>query len=166
MNKILKVTLSKEEKEALICLKQKRSSNIGMRALFILLSDQGHTVPRIAKQTGYSAQRIRIWLKRYQKTGIKGLYSISPPGRPPLKSKAVKSQLDNLLAYSPSEYGYQEGHWTTALFVDYFSKKGLLVSRKTVERALHDQGWRYKRLSKVPPKDKPDNTLKKNELTK
>ncbi len=48
-------------------------------------------------------------------------------------------QRNDLLENSPSLYGYQDAHWTTALLVDYFSGKGLTVSRKTIERVLHKQ---------------------------
>ena len=163
MNKILKVTLSKTEKKSLSNLKRKRSSNIGMRAFFILLSGEGKTVPKIAKQTGYTAQTVRVYLKRYQAEGINGLFHKSPPGRPALKSNKVKLVLNDLLENSPSVYGYQDAHWTTALLVDYFSGQGLVVSRKTIERVLHAEGWRYKRLSKVPPKDRPNKELKKKD---
>ena len=163
LKKILKVTLSELDKKNLSRLKQKRSSSIGMRAFFILLSGEGKTVPVIAKQTGYTAQTVRVYIKKYQAEGINGLFHKSPPGRPALKSNAIKQVLGDLLENAPSVYGYQDAHWTTALLVDYFSVQGLAVSRKTIERALHAEGWRYKRLSKVPPKDRPDKAFKKKD---
>ena len=163
MNKILKVTLSESDKEELSHLRRERSSNIGIRAFFILLNGEGKSAPVIAKQTGYTAQTVRIYIKKYQTEGINGLFHKSPPGRPAIKSEAVKKELNDLLENNPSIYGYQDAHWTTALLVDYFSGQGLTVSRKTIERALHAEGWRYKRLSKVPPADKPDKAFKKKD---
>ena len=161
MNKILQVKLSESDKEALSRLTRKRNASIGTRAFFILLNGEGKTAPKIAKQTGYSAQTVRVWIKKYQSEGINGLFHKSPPGRSALKSNAVKRVLNDRLESTPSEYGYEDGHWTTALLVDYFSRQSLLVSRKTVERALHAEGWRYKRLSKVPPKERPNKAFKK-----
>ena len=163
MSKNLKVTLSERDKKALLRLKRTRGSNIGTRAFFVLLSDEGKTPPKIAKQTGYSTQTVRVWIKKYQAQGIAGLFHKKSPGRPPVKSDAIKVELDTLLENNPFDYGYQDAHWTTALLVDYFSNQDLIVSRRTVERALRANGWRYKRLSKVPPNDKPTKVFKKKD---
>jgi transposase len=165
LDKSLKVTLSERDKKALLRLKRKRGSNIGIRAFFVLLNGEGKKPPEIAKQTGYSTQTVRIWIKRYQAQGITGLFHKKAPGRPPIKSDAIKLELNTLLENNPFDYGYQDAHWTTALLVDYFSNQGLIVSRRTVERALRASGWRYKRLSKVPPNDKPTKAFKKKRLS-
>jgi len=152
---MIRVNLNKEDKKKLLALRLKRLSNLGERAWFVLLNAEGKSIPQIAKQTGHHSQTVRAWIKRYQADGIQGLYGKKPSGRPPKKSKAVKAEINDLLAKTPLEYGYLEAIWTASLLIDYFSKKFISVSEKTIRRVIKSEGWSYKRLSKVPPKEGP-----------
>ena len=157
---MIKINLTEQEKKELISLRNKRDSNIGERAWFVLLNAEGKSTYQIAQQTGRHRLTVNTWLKRYQENGVEGLYNIPPPGRPPEKAELIKAEINELLSKTADEYGYPEANWTISLLIDYFEKKFISVSDKTLLRVIKSEGWCYKRLSKVPPKDGPTSEEK------
>ena len=53
--------------------------------------------------------------------------------------------------HSPRDYGYQQSGWQVNLLIHYFQQRGEPASYKTVNRALKQQGWVYKRSTKTVP---------------
>ena len=92
------------------------------------------------------SQTVRMWLKRYQQGGIQGLDRLYSPDRPKWLREEIKRYIENILEKSPGDFGYHVGLWTVALMVHYLkTRKGLVVSEDTVERALKDMDFTYKR---------------------
>ena len=81
-----KITLSKEECNRLKQARRTRDANVSERCLYVLLSDEGKSVPGIAKHTKRDEHTLRFWLMAYQKGGLVSLKGTSPPGRPVRKS--------------------------------------------------------------------------------
>jgi len=147
--------LINKEKTALLALKQKRNSNLRIRAECVLLASKGMIADKISKKTGYCAPSVRNWVNRYKAEGIEGLYERKHTGRKPTKANIIKKEINELLSKSAEDYGYPDANWTISLLIDYFSKKGCDASKDTFRRVLKAEGWCYKRLSKVPPKKGP-----------
>ncbi len=150
---MFRVSLSVSEKAGLEQLRLNRGSNVGERAHYVLLCSQGYSPPQIAKRLERNIITIRLWLQRYSEEGLAGLYSRKPPGRPGIKRAQIDSSLGQLLANSPSTYGYQEAGWQINLLRDYFEKHGTHVCENTLSSALKRLGYVYKRFSKTLPKD-------------
>ena len=70
----IQITLNDEQRQELHRLAHEAIGRISERAHFVLLSDQGKSVPEIGALMGYSAQAVYPWLERYQQQGIAGLY--------------------------------------------------------------------------------------------
>lgn len=158
---MIRISLSAEEKAKLNRLRLKKKSNIGERAHYVLLSDEGHSVKGIASHLSRNEHTIRLWLNRYLMDGITGLNSRSNPGRPAKKAPVIESQLQELLSKSPQEYGYQEAGWQINILRDWFAKQGLHACTNTLVKALNRLDFVYKRFSKTLPTNSPSATEKK-----
>lgn len=158
---MIRISLNAEEKAELSRLRLTKKSNIGERAYYVLLSDEGKSVKGIATHLSRNEHTIRLWLKRYMIDGITGLSSRNNPGRPAKKAPVIESQLQELLSKSPQEYGYQEAGWQINILRDWFAKQGLHACTNTLVKALNKLDFVYKRFSKTLPAHSPSATEKK-----
>uniref|UniRef100_UPI00048CA299 helix-turn-helix domain-containing protein n=3 Tax=Desulfogranum japonicum TaxID=231447 RepID=UPI00048CA299 len=90
---MLGVSLSKEQENELHSFRKQASSKDSEKALIILLSNDGKTVPEIAQILKRNPHTIRDWLKRYMAKGIKGLNRNFSPGRPPTVRTKIKNHI-------------------------------------------------------------------------
>lgn len=158
---MIRISLRAEEKAELIRLRLTKKSNIGERAYYVLLSDEGKSVKEVATHLGRNEHTIRLWLRRYMIDGITGLSSRNPPGRPAKKAPIIESQLQELLSKSPQEYGYQEAGWQINILRDWFAKQGVPACTNTLVKALNKLDFVYKRFSKTLPANSPSAAEKK-----
>ena len=161
---MIRISLSPEEKTALNQLRLNRNSNIGERAHYVLLSNEGSSIPEIAEHLNRNKHTIRLWIKRYVNEGISGLKNQKQPGRPAKKAPIIELQLAMLLNKSPQEYGYQEAGWQLNILRDWFSKKGVQACDNTLVKSLNKLGFVYKRFSKTMPENAPSSTEKKERI--
>ncbi len=158
---MIRTSLNAEEKAALNRLRLNKSSNIGERAHYVLLSGEGKSVGEIASQLSRNAHTVRLWLTRYLDGGIAGLSTRKQPGRPAKKAPLIEAQLQELLVKSPQDYGYQEAGWQLNILRDWFEKQGLHACDNTLVKALNKLGFVYKRFSKTLPTNAPSAAEKK-----
>jgi len=83
---MIRISINSEEKSSLHRLRLGQNSNIGARAHYVLLSDDGKSIPEIAAYLSRNKHTIRLWLKRYIKDAIVGLKSSKKSGRPAEKA--------------------------------------------------------------------------------
>lgn len=131
------------------------------RCHYVLLNAQGWSVPQIAQRLERNAHTVRTWLKAYGAQGLAGLHNTPQPGRPATKGQGVTAQIAQLLAHSPSHFGYIEEGWTVALLRDYLAQHQEAVSDATVRRQLQAGGWVYKRFAQTVPRNAPTAEKKK-----
>jgi len=74
--------LTEEQRRELRQVARQAVGRVSERAHFVLLSDQGKSVPEAAALMGYSAETAYTWLERYRQKGIAGLYDKPRSGRP------------------------------------------------------------------------------------
>lgn len=158
---MIKITLTADERLSLEKLRLKRSSNVGERAWYVLLSSEGHAIPQIAERTGRSKTTVRLWLKRYLADGEQGLRSRKQPGRPAKLAPAIESALEVLMPKSPKDYGYQEAGWQVNILKDYFIGQGISACDNTIVCALKRKGYVFKRFSKRVPEETLSSKEKK-----
>ncbi len=159
---MIKVQLKQEDIVVLERLRGQASSKDSEKILMVLLSHEGHSPPDIGRRLKRHPHTVRDWLKRFQSMGIKGLQRRFSPGRPSEKRQAIKEVLTEILENEPTFYGYKEFLWNVPLIVHYLTnKRGIVSSDDTVERALKDCGFSYKRPSKTVSSRAPDRETKK-----
>jgi transposase len=159
---MIKIRLNEEQKKALKTLRNTRST-LGERAHYILLSNEGQDVKKIAQKLNRHEHTIRSWIKSYAKNGIHGLNSKQPSGRPKIKGCIVEEEVEVMLTKTPRDFGYQEEGWTVRIMLDFFQKK-FQVKEDTIRRAIKRKGWVYKRFAKSVPKNAPSKEEKQKKI--
>ena len=164
---MIKIQLSQEGRVELESFRRQASSKDSEKALMILMSSEGQSVPQIARVLKRNPHTVRDWLKRYRSHGIKGLKRKFSPGRPDRKRRELIRHIENIISDSPTLHGYQDNAWTVPLIAHDTTKKlGITISGDTVIRALKDMNYTYKRPSKTVPGTAPSRQEKQIAIRK
>ena len=130
------IQLTETQRAQLRQLARQVIGRVSERVHFVLLSDQGKSVPEIADLFGYSTETVYTWLERYAQVGADGLIDQPRSGRPkqePYLTAIVQAQASQ----SPRCFGYLAACWTVALLVWHLSHRfKVCVSYSTLRRAL------------------------------
>jgi len=81
------------------------------RILAIALVLEGRRRAEAAEQTGMDRQTLRDWVHRYNESGIPGLVSGKPPGRPPKLTKSQMAELRELVLAGPDPGVHKVVRW-------------------------------------------------------
>ena len=162
---MLRIKLTSVQRQEVESFRKQASSKDSEKALMILLSNDGNSVPAIAQALKRNAHTIRLWLNRYKDKGVKGLKRNFSPGRPGELRQKVQRHIQDIIGTSPTEYGYQDSAWSVPLITFEVNKSlNMNVSPKTVTRGLIGMGYVYKRPSKTVPKDAPSREEKRESV--
>lgn len=163
---MLRISLTEQEIADLKKLRLNRNTNVGERANYVLLANEGKSAPSLAMQLNRNIHTIRLWLRRYIAEGISGLVSIKQPGRPAKKAPVIEEQIEELLSKSPKDYGYQEAGWQINILQDWFSRQDCKACHNTIKKALSKKSFVYKRFSKCMPKNTLSSEDKQASISK
>jgi transposase len=111
----------------------------------VLLRAEGLTVAAVAAALQCSAASVYGWTARWHRDGVAGLREGDHGGGQVKLDGAGVEGLEALLAADPQAYGHQATGWTVPLLRTELATVGYGVSAKTVRRALHRLGYRWKR---------------------
>jgi len=154
--KIIRIDLSREEVSELEKIRRRYSDYRSERALAVLHCARGKKATHIAEMLGRTVQAVCQWLKAYLDHGINGLTRKYSPGRPSVRQAQLRPRLEGYLSKTPQDYGWREEVWSTAVLIAQFHcETGLRISHDSVERALHDAGYSFKRARKGVPATAP-----------
>lgn len=143
---MIRVNLTDEARSELLRFRNHSDKRGSERALYVLMNDAGKSIPEIVKITQRNILTVRNSIKRYIKEGINGFKRKPASGRPSLRNTSLKPFISEILAKSPTEYGYFEKIWTIKMMLDCYQKRfGQSISHDTVQRALRELGYSYKR---------------------
>ena len=149
---MIKVSIDPDKRKELEQFRRLSSSKDSEKALMVLLCSEGQKVDQIASTLKRNPHTVRDWLRRYIKSGIKGLSRNYSPGRPDEKRSKIKEHIAAVIASSPVVHGYNDQVWSVPLIAhDSRQKLNIKVSNDTVTRALNSMGYSYKRPSKTVP---------------
>lgn len=159
--KIIKIDLDHDARMELESIRRSYNDYRSERALAVLHCASGKKATQIAEILNRTIQSVCSWLNAYQKTGIKGLNRSFSPGRPSIRQQQLLPRLEDYLRKSPRDYGWGEDVWSTKVMIAQFQKEtGIKVSQDSVERALHDAGYSFKRATKSTPITAPSKEEK------
>jgi len=159
---MIRISQSDKQRKELESFRRQASSRDSEKALMVLMSADGMSVPQIAKTIKRNPHTVRDWLKRYRAKGVAGLARNYSPGRPDTKREHLMQLIEKVISVSPREHGYQDSAWTVPLIAHYANKDpAYSVSRDTVIRALKNMGYTYKRPSKTVPGHAPTDEEKR-----
>jgi transposase len=111
----------------------------------VLLRAEGMTVEAVARTLGCSQASVYAWTAAWRQEGAAGLADGDHGGGQVKLDAAAEAVLTAWLATDPQARGYRATGWTVPLLRTELAVAGYLVSRKTIRRALHRLGYRWKR---------------------
>ena len=116
----------------------------------------------VAAALGCSPSSVYNWAAMWRDGGLPGLLGRGHGGgRAPALGAAGERLLEELLGQDPQARGHRATGWTVSLLVGEPGEAGYAVGDRTVRRALHRLGWRWKRprfvLGRPDPACEPRN---------
>lgn len=115
------------------------------RALCLVVMLSCRTRTEAAQRLGTGTKQLRTWEDRYLAEGRDGLADRPRPGRTRLLDGDGVVFLQRMLTDLPTEHGYATATWTLTDLADVLGRHGWPVSLATVDRRLHELGYRYRR---------------------
>jgi len=116
------------------------------RYQMIVLAQQGHRVPQIARMVLRSEDTVARVLKRFVAGGLDAIPRRTSPGRQRSVTVAWEAELIRVIELDPHEVGQETANWTTELLAEYLGQQtGITVTHETVRVYLHAHGYVCKR---------------------
>jgi transposase len=160
-----RINLTDHERQELLKMRKLASSKDSEKAFMILLYDDGYNAIEIGERMHRNPHTVRKWIKRYISKGLSGLSRNYSPGRPSIRSQVLIPLLEKWLLDSPQKYGYVSSEWTVYLLREqYYRETGEATSGDTMQRALKDAGFSYKRPKKSVPSCAPSKEEKRQRV--
>ena len=122
----------------------------------VLLRAEGMTVAAVATALGCSEASVYGWTARWRRAGVAGLQEGDHGGGRVKLNAAGEARLETLLASDPQAHGHQATGWTVPLLHTALAQAGYAVSPRTIRRAIHRRGYRWKRPQYVLGRPDPD----------
>lgn len=153
------VRLTKRQRRELTELAARTSAPHGLvqRARIILRLARRQWPSTIGRALGITDRCVRKWRARWLRfRDVRGLEDADRPGRPPRISVAVKCELIEMACDRPKDVAFRDV-WTPQALADaLLAKRGVRVSRSTVQRTLHARGMRPHRVRQWLHSPDPD----------
>jgi transposase len=119
--------------------------DIRMRAVQAVI-DGGMTVTAVAQAYGTNRSTIHRWLDRFAVGGEMGLERQAVSGRPRKLATLDSDELFDVVLAPASEFGFETDFWTTRRLIQVIGNKfGVVLSKRTVLRRLHEAGLSYQK---------------------
>lgn len=141
------VEVSAEQRAALEgAVRQARRVRAWRRSRAVLLLTAGQEPAGVVRALGCGRASVYAWAAAWREAGLAGL-AVGPHGggRPRRMDQSVEERLEDLLQADPQERGQASTGWTVPLLRTERLEAGVVVSERTLRRALHRLGWRWKR---------------------
>jgi transposase len=119
--------------------------DLRVRAVRAVVED-GLGVIEAAK--AYCVDRVTVyrWVRRFGANGQNGLERKPGSGRPRAIAQLNSDTLVDIVLAPATEFGYETDFWTTRRLIQVIRNQfGVLVSKQTVMRRLHDAGLSYQK---------------------
>ena len=127
----------------------------------VLLVAEGTAPAAAAQAVRCHVASVYAWVARWRRSGIAGLAEGRHPGAARRLDAAGVARLEALLGSDPQAHGHRATGWTVALLRTELVAAGYVVSARTVRRAVHRLGYRWKRPQYVLGRPDPDYAAKK-----
>jgi putative transposase len=127
----------------------------------VLLRAEGIPVRTVAGTLRCSEASVYSWTARWRRDGVAGLREGDHGGGRVKLDAAAAERLEGLLASDPQTHGHQATGWTVPLLRGELAAAGYGVGERTIRRAVHRLGYRWKRPQYVLGRPDPDYAEKR-----
>lgn len=131
------------------------------RCQAVLLLAEGQAPATVAHSLKCSVSSVYTWMATWRRDGVGGLTEGPHLGRAPRLDAVGEALLAEVLASDPQARGHQATGWTVALLQTELAAAGYPASARTIRRALHRLGYRWKRPQYVLGRPDPAYEAKK-----
>lgn len=142
-------------------MRQTRQIAQWQRYQTVWLVGMGQEPAEAAQAVGVCRASVYSWTKAWRERGLAGITLRPHQTRPRLVDEAGEIVLRALLRTDPQTLGYVSPGWTVPLLREEAAKAGYSVGDRTLRRALHRLGWRWKRPKYVLGRPDPAYEKKK-----
>jgi transposase len=111
----------------------------------VLLLAEGHAPAAVARTLRCSRASVYAWAAAWRRTGVAGLREGDHGGGRVKLAAAGAAALQDLLSADPQAWGHQATGWTVPLLRTELARADCVVGERTIRRALHRLGYRWKR---------------------
>ncbi|MGH2531273.1 MAG: helix-turn-helix domain-containing protein [Thermomicrobiales bacterium] len=111
----------------------------------MLLRAEGQTVAAVAAALRCSMASVYAWTAAWRRAGVVGLAEGLHGGGKAKLGPEGEAVLTELLSDDPQTRGHQATGWTVPLLRTELAQAGYAVGDRTIRRALHRLGFRWKR---------------------
>jgi transposase len=119
--------------------------DIRLRAVRAVV-ETGLSISTVANCYGTNRSTIHRWLTRFHAEGDFGLIRREVPGRPRTLTELSAAGLKSIVMAPASEYGFETNFWTIRRLIQISqSEFGIVVSKQTMMRRLHEAGLTYQK---------------------
>jgi transposase len=102
-------------------------------------------VAAVADALRCSQASVYAWTAAWRRQGVAGLRDGDHGGGQVKLGAAGEALLGELLASDPQAHGHRATGWTVPLLRGELARTGVSVGERTIRRALHRLGYRWKR---------------------
>lgn len=120
-------------------------TRVWKRCQAVLLLGEGQAPAVVAHSLRCSVSSVYAWAAVWRREGVAGLAEGVHPGRARRVDVAGQTRLEAWLTSDPQQHGHRATGWTAALLRSELAAAGYVVSERTVRRAVHRLGYRWKR---------------------
>ena len=111
----------------------------------VVLRGEGMTVVAVATALRCSQASVYAWTAAWRQEGVVGLREGDHGGGKRKLDAAAEALLTDLLGEDPQRRGHRATGWTVPLVRGELRQAGYHVGERTIRRALHRLGYRWKR---------------------
>jgi transposase len=129
------------------------------QAVLLLADDEAPVA--VAHRLRCSRASVYGWVARWRAQGVAGLHEGDHGGGKPKLDARGETVLMAVLATDPQSCGHQATGWTVPLLRTELAAAGYAVADRTLRRALHRLGYRWKRPRYVLGRPDPEYEAKK-----
>ncbi|PIP20547.1 MAG: hypothetical protein COX40_04155 [Candidatus Omnitrophica bacterium CG23_combo_of_CG06-09_8_20_14_all_40_11] len=159
--------LSNAEKTELKKLLESTNTRLYKRARVIWLSAiKRLKAPEIAKIVDLHLNKVRKYIRRFNKRGVAGLYQKPSGGRPREIKEKQRSRIIRLLKTKPGEFGLAFSSWSLRglCAIAIKTKAVKTISPEYMRRVIASEGYSYKRSKRWITSPDPEYEVKKTVL--
>ncbi|KXA91977.1 hypothetical protein AKJ64_04270 [candidate division MSBL1 archaeon SCGC-AAA259E17] len=116
------------------------------RITAVIMEERGYERREMADILSVHRETVRLWIKRFDESGIEGLWDKERPGRPSKLTESEKEQLREDLEKSPQEFGYESEVWSTKMVLDHLlNEYEVEYHPRYIQRFLRSLGFELKK---------------------
>lgn len=120
--------LDKDELRQLNRIKNSRNSELRERALIILHSYHGKTVPEIQKELLRARNTVLHWVRRFNEHGLQGLENRKPPGAKEKFTPEIRAKIAEIASADPRDLGLSHKAWSLSKLREHLIDQGVIDS--------------------------------------